>query len=113
LREVNRIVKPGGLFIISMPNGWNIYSRLKFLFRNKIEGFHKTCYKAGKLHNHIAFIPRDIFMMMLKNFTIEKSFYRKRKRPGFWIFAKFKVWHPESEFFSDKLCYFLRKSKEV
>ena len=112
LREICRVLKPGGLFIISMPNGWNFYSRLKFLFRNKIEGYHKSDYKRGKLHNHISFLPKDIFMMLLKNFEIEKALYRKRKRPGFWIFAKIKVWHPDSEFFSDKLCYFMRKDNE-
>ncbi|MBL0224301.1 MAG: class I SAM-dependent methyltransferase [Geobacteraceae bacterium] len=56
IREVYRIVKPGGCFIISVPNALNLNSRLSFLFCGFFSMFGPLSYDdsdAGRLSGHI------------------------------------------------------------
>ena len=102
LREIERVLKPGGYFILSLPNGWNIFSRFLFLFKGKIEGWHKD-------NNHITFLPRDVFWRFLKNYQVIDIVGQPRKRGWLPPFCWFDFNYPRNEFFSQKVCYYLRK----
>lgn len=103
VRECHRILKKKGIFIMSIPNGWNFFSRLSFLFKGSIQGFHKPD------TNHICFLPKNIFNRLFNNFEVLDSLYSKRKRGVFFPFRHFDLPYPRSELFSRKVCYFFQK----
>lgn len=39
LKEIYRVVKPGGYFLLHVPNHFPLYGRLKFLFTNELDTF--------------------------------------------------------------------------
>ncbi|MEI7979630.1 MAG: methyltransferase domain-containing protein [Bacteroidota bacterium] len=46
VREIARILKPGGLGFISTPNNLNLFSKLYFLFKSEHRFFQDNCYPA-------------------------------------------------------------------
>ncbi len=119
LKEVERILKPGGVFVLGMPNGWNIFSRIMFLFSGRIERYHrpKTL--------HINFLPKNILWQFMNNFKLEWKINRDSyliERLVNLLFhdfrSKFKVLNnifkiklPSNEFFSNDIIYFFKKIK--
>ena len=98
-RECARILKPGGLLVLSYPYGWSIQSRLKFLLRKEIIGWRAE-------NSHITFMtPSTFAKCFLKDFHIIRTEYGKG-RTGIWGF-EFDV--PANKHFSDSVCYFLEK----
>lgn len=111
-RDVARILKPGGFFIFSIPNQFNIFYRIKFVLTGNMTGFEPD-------GNHLLFTTRDTFKKTyLKNFDIVSKFYGKgpipmlgrlsfipglRKMP-----PKVKIL-PRCEAFAYKTCYVLKK----
>jgi len=111
-REAARILKPGGIFIFSIPNQFNIFYRIKFALTGSMTGFEPDS-------NHLLFTTKDVFKKTyLKDFDIIKKYYGKgpvpmlgrlnfipglRKMP-----AKVKIL-PRCEAFAYKTCYVLRK----
>ncbi len=102
-REVNRVLKSNGLFVIAIPNGWNIFSKFSYLLHGKIEGWAKN-------NNHICFLPENKFWQFLSNYKLEKAIYTKRCSHKHFPLRHFRnVCYPKTKFFSKKICYFLRR----
>ncbi len=101
LREVDRILKPKGLLVMSLPNIFHIVSRLIFLKRGLFPRWNET-------NNHISMFPRGIFeKTFLKYFDLEKEGY---------VFSKVNLplissikWLPENQWFGNWVYYVLRK----
>ena len=60
MREINRILKPGGYGFVSTPNNGNLFSRLYFLFKNEHRWFQDNCYPA-----HISALTKKDFQRIL------------------------------------------------
>lgn len=68
-REVARVLRPGGLFLLSMPNGHTIWDKLRFFASGNLNNYHIK-------NNHITFLTRDVFTKtFLENFSLEKTIY--------------------------------------
>jgi SAM-dependent methyltransferase len=71
LREVHRTLKPGSLFLLSIPNVQHLVSRLSFLVTGVFPRWH-----AG--NNHIFVLPPGVFeKTVLRYFTLEQELYTK------------------------------------
>lgn len=101
-REVFRVLKPGGQLIITMVIGWNLLSRLLFLRRGKIEGYHSQ--------DHITFQPKDKFEYATRMFRPVKKFYEQRGK--FYLFGIRIPWQfPLTEQWATRMCTVLEKPK--
>lgn len=101
IREINRILKPGGLLIFSVPNIFHIVSRLIFLKRGLFPRWNET-------NNHISVFPHGIFeKAFLKYFDLLKEgyVYSKVKLP---ILDKINFL-PENKWFGTWVYYVLKK----
>lgn len=111
LQETTRVLKSGGLFVIAVPNPYNIFYRVKFAITGNMTGFNSG-------NNHLLFLTRDVFKKTyLQNFNIEKIFYnrgpipfigRLNRLPFINLPSRVKVM-PRCEWFADRVCYVLRK----
>ena len=110
--EAHRTLRPGGFFIISIPNPFQITSRLKFLFGGNIGRYTPD-------NNHLLFLTRDVFKKTyLAKFDLVETIYQKGDIP-LWgrlgvIFGKKRIGKhqkilPPSELFSRGAAYVLRK----
>lgn len=72
MREVKRILKPGGLFILTTPSVENILSRLFFLFTGRL-AFHTD--RDYRLSGHIAITPT----WLLEKFAQEIGFEQQSR----------------------------------
>lgn len=101
IQETQRVLKTGGILMFSIPNSFNLKSRLKFLLYGNLVDYRKD-------NNHIAFLTKDVFEnTVLKYFTIENVFYFGMcisHIPRF--FAKFLQ---KSELFTAKVLFMLKK----
>jgi 2-polyprenyl-3-methyl-5-hydroxy-6-metoxy-1,4-benzoquinol methylase len=71
LREVHRTLKPGGLFLLSLPNVLHLVSRLQFLFTGVLPRWHAA-------NNHIFILPPGVLeKTVLRYFTLEETLYTK------------------------------------
>lgn len=97
-REVHRVLKENGIFILSVPNAFHIWSKLSFLRRGDLTDWN--------LRNaHISFLPKAVFAKtFLRYFRVEARVYQNGFVP---YFPKFKT--PRTEFFGRRVCFFLRK----
>ncbi len=101
-REVHRILKDDGLFIMSIPNGFHIWSKLSFLLHGELTDWRED-------NAHITFLTKAVFKKsFLRYFTIEHTVYQEGFVP---YFSKLKT--PRNEFFGRRVCYFLRKRSDV
>lgn len=63
MREVYRILKPGGYGFISTPNNLNVFSRLNFILKGEHRYFQDSCYPA-----HITcLVKKDIERLLTEN----------------------------------------------
>lgn len=102
-REAFRVLKLGGQLIVTMVVGWNLLSRLLFLRRNKLEGYHSK--------KHITFQPKDKFEYATRMFVPVKKFYERRKELylfGFRIPYRF----PRTECYATRMCVVLEKQRQ-
>jgi|TARA_Y100000310_G_scaffold214702_1_gene215650 2-polyprenyl-3-methyl-5-hydroxy-6-metoxy-1,4-benzoquinol methylase len=110
-QEVARVLKPGGMFIFSIPNHMNLFYRIKYAITGNITGFEVD-------NNHLLFLTRNVFKKTyLQNFDLVRMYYDKGPIPmlgrlNFLPFVNFppkvKVL-PRCEAFAYKVCYFLKK----
>ncbi|MEK7590450.1 MAG: class I SAM-dependent methyltransferase [Patescibacteria group bacterium] len=101
IREINRVLKPGALFMFSVPNIFHIVSRLIFLKRGVFPRWNMT-------NNHISVFPHGIFeKAFLKYFNLIKEgyVYSKIALP---FLNKIKFL-PENKWFSSWVYYILKK----
>lgn len=101
LREISRILKPGGLLIFSVPNIFHIVSRLIFLKRGLFPRWNES-------NNHISVFPHGILeKTFLKYFDlIEEGYVHAKISLPVLKHLKFL---PENQWFGNWVYYVLRK----
>lgn len=102
-REICRVLKRGGILILTIPYSFNLPDKLKFLFENNVSGYNLY-------NNHITLQTKDVFTKCwLADFVINEEIISK----GFIKLRKFKIRLPDIEFlnklFGKKICYILSK----
>lgn len=96
-RECTRLLKPGGMLIMSIPGGKSLWSRLGYLMSNNITGY-------DLLNDHISFLTEDVFAKtFFKDFDKIKEIYDG----GFIPYLKIRL-RPH-KFLSKRICYFLKR----
>ena len=101
LREVSRVLKPGGLFFMSLPNIFHIVSRLIFLKRGLFPQWNET-------NNHISMFPRGVFeKTVLRYFTLVEAGY-VGSGVNLPLLRRLRVF-PENEWFGRWVYYILEK----
>lgn len=77
LREINRILKIGGMLLVHVPHHFPLYGRLKFLIKNDLDpfGYSSPNTKPWE-YDHIRFFTYKSFTEMLSvaGFAVEKDF---------------------------------------
>ncbi len=102
MREVHRVLTPGGVIIFALPNVAHIMSRLVFLKR-------ATFPRWSESNNHIAIFTRDIIKKtFLRSFALIETVYT---RPGihYLFFHMFNRFLPANEWFGNYVVYVMKK----
>jgi len=106
-REFNRILKKGGILIISTPNILHITSRIRFLLTGKFWGFSEKDYKKSGHITPVSLIDLKRIINEIGSFKIEEVNYNK----GVLIFPYIKIPFIKSLLFGEIIILKLRKIK--
>lgn len=114
MREVHRVLKPGGYFIMSMPNPFTLTSRLRFLFTGNVTRWRKN-------NDHLFFYTPDVFKKTYgAHFDIVEVRYQRGVVPfigrilgllGISFDKNSVKLLPRSRLFGKSVCYVLRKKE--
>ncbi len=109
IREIHRILKPGGFLFISVPNVFHLMSRLMFLRQGNFPRWTDE-------NDHYNIFTNQVFKkLFLKEFDlIKKTYYLPEIGKGFLhpIISRLKFldrYLPENELFSHFVVYILKK----
>jgi 2-polyprenyl-3-methyl-5-hydroxy-6-metoxy-1,4-benzoquinol methylase len=104
-REVARVLKPGGTFIMAVPNVFHIISRLVFLRRGMFPRW-----SFG--NNHISILPHGVFeKTVLRDFELVETRYYKPDLKPFLSERIAQKLLPTTQWFGDYVAYVLRAKK--
>lgn len=112
VREANRVLKEGGLFIFSVPNPYTLATKLRFFFTDNMRRWHLR-------NDHLLFLTKDVMHKTYgADFEILSAHYQKGLFPfigrlyklfGIKASAKNIKILPRCKQFGDSVCYVLRK----
>ena len=105
VREVERILKQDGLFIISFPSSKDIFSRILFLEQANV-------YSYTSYNNHISFFTQAIQDKLFKNFEIINEYYTKsplKRLQRLQNYFNLNIQLPAKKIFSVKNLYVMEK----
>ena len=106
VREISRVLKPGGIFLLSLPNIFHIVLRLVFLRRGLFPQWDER-------NNHISLFPRGVFeKAFLRYFRMVEAGY-VGSGVNLPVLRRIRIF-PENEWFGRWAYYVLEKenSKE-
>jgi len=101
-REMARVLKSGGLLILSMPYGHTLWDKIKFFVSGNLINYHPK-------NNHITFLTKDIFEKVFnRDFELEETFFDH----GWIPFLRPRRWNkylPAHPLWSLKVCYVMKR----
>lgn len=106
IRELARVLKPGGTLLVSLPHIHSARSKWNFLFRGELSGYRAE-------NNHIALFTRSLFQKAFAAFTVAEKHFS----PGFMKLLGKKIRFPgtfeslNAWFGSDVLYVLVKKHK--
>lgn len=106
MREVHRVLKDNGIFIMSVPSIFHLESRILFFKTGMFPRWNRR-------NNHISIFPRGVFdKIFLRYFDLVETAYIK---PSLRLnrFSRFSRYLPENQWFGNYVEYVMRRKPFV
>lgn len=102
IREIHRIIKPGGAAILSTPNTNNINSRIRYMLTGRLPYFSPHAY--SRIHHITPVFFWNLERMIENKFKIKKVLYKRHTIPKTRIKIPF-----NNILFAENVVYILQK----